>query len=819
MLQVHRTSPFGVWNFIGLAGMMLTLTTFVQADNPPRSDLNEPRILNAINDTLGLAQSNIQALTISKLEPGRVQSTIRVGNEIWILDLKRHSIRSDEFKIFVPSEPGGLLVAVEPPPVATYRGMVVQRPGSRVSATVWNGQIRAIILTDEGLIAVQPIDQLGIWAPTDQHVVYRASDWIRGGQFSCGTDASLRFALEEPENVSGGIAGTGFKVVDLAIDADVEFFQKNGSSIANTVRDIEGVLDAVEFVYERDVDISYEITTIVVRTGEPDPYEATDPVALLCELRTTWNNTPESSIRRDTTHLFTGKNVDSNVVGIAFVGVICNAQSLFQGCSGGRNSVAYGLSESRFTTNFNTRVGLTAHELGHNWGANHCNGGSCHIMCAGLGGCGGIGGLNLKFGSTSISSIVSHRNSRSCLNNLSSPVQIPFRDDFPTAILDQSKWTFNQGAQVTSSAIDIPSPSFTLELDASGGADYLDDDLRSNFIQLGGLFNTGVSFATQHRGVPLGGALDVDYWNNNLAWKSLTRIESDGVDQSSFVDFFGNLPADAFHDEFRLRFRSDVAGSAEDWFIDDVRIESSCFVDSECLDAHFCDGEEQCVYGQCVSGEAPCAAEGACDELLDLCFDPTCPPPTVVATSSRYLVVELAAAAGPVGLVVAPQCDPTQFNYAMAPNVNGAVIVSSSAAQEAFLAVAEWGAIVEVTGLSVVPETDYYLFTDCGSPGEPRLSARATGTTQRWGDVVGMFTGSIWTPPDGDTDIVDATAILDRFRGAPTAPEIYRADQVSFSSPPCIPDQSIDIVDVVASLDGFKSLTYFQSFGCFVPCP
>src|SRR5690606_7056926 len=93
-------------------------------------------------------------------------------------------------------------------------------------------------------------------------------------------------------------------------------------------------------------------------------------------------------------------------IGIAWLGVVCNT------------SMAYGLSESRYTSNFSHRVGLTAHEVGHNWNAGHCCGGcsgcsSCRIMCPCLGGCSGI--VN-SFGSGEISQIVNFRNSRSCLD-------------------------------------------------------------------------------------------------------------------------------------------------------------------------------------------------------------------------------------------------------------------------------------------------------------------------------------------------------------------------------------------------------------------
>ena len=72
------------------------------------------------------------------------------------------------------------------------------------------------------------------------------------------------------------------------------------------------------------------------------------------------------------------------------------------------------MSKTTFSNNLTSRVGLTAHELGHSWNAGHCSGSACRIMCSSLGGC----SRNItSFGSTSISRISSFRNSRTCLSN------------------------------------------------------------------------------------------------------------------------------------------------------------------------------------------------------------------------------------------------------------------------------------------------------------------------------------------------------------------------------------------------------------------
>jgi hypothetical protein len=161
--------------------------------------------------------------------------------------------------------------------------------------------------------------------------------------------------------------------------------------------------------------ITYTVTQVIVRTAEPDPYNTSVPVTLLEQFRDRWNNF-HYAVTRDVAHLMTGRDVDGNVIGIAWLSVMCTSPTL-----------AYGLSQSRYTNNFTNRVALTTHELGHNWSAQHCNGeANCGIMCASVGGC--PGGL-AQFGITPTNDIIAWRNSHLCQNS----VQLPPNNSCGTA--------------------------------------------------------------------------------------------------------------------------------------------------------------------------------------------------------------------------------------------------------------------------------------------------------------------------------------------------------------------------------------------------
>ncbi|HZL98689.1 MAG TPA: zinc-dependent metalloprotease family protein, partial [Planctomycetota bacterium] len=184
-----------------------------------------------------------------------------------------------------------------------------------------------------------------------------------GGVCALGAlpDAGLHTTLGGPR--SGGASGSTqaagtLKVAELACDADFEYFSHYGT-VAAVENRINTVINAMNAQYENEVGITHEITTIIVRTSSSQPYTSTDPNTLLNQFRTQWTSN-HGNVTRDVAHLFTGKELAGSVIGIAWLGVICNS------------SYGYGLVQSDFSGNFAYSTDLSAHELGHNWNANHC---------------------------------------------------------------------------------------------------------------------------------------------------------------------------------------------------------------------------------------------------------------------------------------------------------------------------------------------------------------------------------------------------------------------------------------------------------------
>ncbi len=298
--------------------------------------------------------------------PGHSTSVvIPVDGAAHRLMLEPHSNRAADFQV-LEDRGDGKLVAVEPALLTTYRGELLDQPGSSVAAGWQEDGLHAQIeLPDGSRLWMEPVG-LEIEGATERsYALYSDSD-VRPMPHACGVDdsfakefASLNGSTGNERDMPAVAFGSALLVAELAFDADFEYFQDYGSTQAVQSR-IETVMNVINQQYEGDVGITHEITTILVRTNSNNPYTSNNAGTLLTQFRNEWNQN-QTSIQRDVAHLFTGKNLQAPTIGVAFLGTICN------------NFSAYGLSESDCCFGFATTTDLTAHELGHNWSADHCS--------------------------------------------------------------------------------------------------------------------------------------------------------------------------------------------------------------------------------------------------------------------------------------------------------------------------------------------------------------------------------------------------------------------------------------------------------------
>ena len=340
---------------------------------------------------LGLSGSAIGNLTISRMADTAIRAELSVSGAPLILDLEKHSVRADTFEVRAQRADGSW-DTLPAEPVRTYRGTVVGEMGSQVAASMLDDGLHARVRRADGEeYWLEPLAPRVHEASAGQHVIYRTVDVIDEGN-TC--DADLFAPVVAPGDLSNGTGyqyGGGSVSAEIACDADFEFFSNHGSG---TQARIESIINSINLQYSSDVGISHSITTILIRSSSNDPYSRKGASQLLNQLRNEWNNN-QSSVQRDVVHLFTGRNLSGNTIGIAYVGTVCNL------------SVAYGLVESDFNSNFACSTDLSAHELGHNWGASHCS-------CSGYTMNASITCANDFNPTGTIPTIVNYRNSQSC---------------------------------------------------------------------------------------------------------------------------------------------------------------------------------------------------------------------------------------------------------------------------------------------------------------------------------------------------------------------------------------------------------------------
>ena len=581
----------------------------------------------------GLRTYAVQQLAVPAGIPEVADIAVTIDGKPEILHLVRTSLRTDKAKLLLDRGDGKLEEATLPPH-RTYRGIVASS-GALVSASIVDGRLSAMIDLPSDTLWVQPMAAVAPTAAgfaTTAHAVYRHSDVLPFDDHRCGNDevklAEPDWMLDLPTDPAqggsmqpdasgaggeGGIAGTSPFIAEIAFDADFEFFQLNGSNAVNVVNDIENVMNNVSLVYDRDVNISYEFSGFVVRTTAADPYTTTVMNDLLCEFRTKWNTTPENQIQRDVAQLFTGKQITGNVIGLAWLGVVCN--QVGNDCAATAN-LAYSCVESRFTGIADFRTSLSAHEIGHNWQSGHCDATNpCNIMCSVINSCQGTTGANLKFSPTEQAAITAYRNAVACDVALPAPIALPFTETFDaSASINTNSWIYSKGAAVSTAAVAEPSPTRSLNLDAIGNLEYGDDEIRSNYMLLAGLPTVIVQYATQHSGVEVGKQLVVEYLNTALDWVNLNTITSTGVNQTTFTQHQHTLPANAKHNKFRLRFRTLVDAADDDWYIDDVRVVTVIVPSNDECSTATAIGEGSFAFNSTNGTDSATTLPASCDE-------------------------------------------------------------------------------------------------------------------------------------------------------------------------------------------------------------
>ena len=376
------------------ACFMMTLSTATYASDAS-IDAVRP-IDRAINDTLKLKASWNTRLRVNETPEQDIRVSIPIDNLSYTLELEPYSTRDDSYQVMMQNDEGELY-EVPAGPVRTLRGSIAELDGSVAAGSLMeDGLYVRIRLASGEEIWMEPVGAKIDGVASDVYALYRTDDIIPSGGLCAAEDhMDVGRILQMQANYQTQNSQRGIIIctAQLGVDTDYEYYQDWGSQ---TESRINQVINSVNVQYEDEVQLSHLITTIIVRSSSSDPYSSYTAETILDEFRDEWNSN-QGSIARDVAHLFTGKNISGGTIGIAWLGVVCWTNS------------AYSLVQSDCCGSFGCTTDLSAHELGHNWGAGHVESPSFNTMypslqCANL------------FAQSSIDTINSYASGSNCLS-------------------------------------------------------------------------------------------------------------------------------------------------------------------------------------------------------------------------------------------------------------------------------------------------------------------------------------------------------------------------------------------------------------------
>ena len=325
-----------------------------------------------VADAFGLQRGTVVAINVDRTPGVRAVSSVTIEGTEYTFDLHPYSIRTQHF-VLKEQLADGRFVQHEPGVSRLLKGSLRGMKGSSIVGAMMDSGLAAKIEMGDGrTFYVEPMaSRMSNLDSDNLHVVYQGID-TKPHDRHCGVndlhrgDHMIR-RLQQNQNEDkdndvpnlGPQEGGSLSICEVGVDADFEYFSDYGS-VQATMDRMELVLSMVNQQYNSEVGISHTISGAVVRSNSNDPYTSSNAETLLGQFQNEWLNN-QGGIQRDIAHLFTGKSINGGTIGIAYLGAICDTQ------------MGFGLAESDFNNNLGCAVDLSAHELGHNWDADHCN--------------------------------------------------------------------------------------------------------------------------------------------------------------------------------------------------------------------------------------------------------------------------------------------------------------------------------------------------------------------------------------------------------------------------------------------------------------
>jgi hypothetical protein len=273
------------------------------------------------------------------------------------LNLTPRDLRSPKYRAEETNANGNRML--EKGFINTYKGKVKGFENSEVRLSINENMIEGFVFAGDERFYIEPATKFSNLADKSDYVLYRGEDLLKGEEMSCSIGEKIESGKGVVAKNSEVPNALSYKVLEVATEADLQYVNAFGSSTAAN-NDILATLNMVEGVYEQEMGITLSVTFQHTWTTA-DPYPNTNANAVLLGFQAFWNaNYPMSTTPRDTAHIWTAKP-NASAQGIAYFSTICRTPNDSYGLTGYLDLIP-------------TKYILTAHEIGHNLGANHVDG-------------------------------------------------------------------------------------------------------------------------------------------------------------------------------------------------------------------------------------------------------------------------------------------------------------------------------------------------------------------------------------------------------------------------------------------------------------
>jgi uncharacterized repeat protein (TIGR01451 family) len=245
-----------------------------------------------------------------------------------------------------------------------YRGRLAGNPQSWVRITQAAGRMSGMIWDGKDVYLLDTSDEIADALPSasakqtkPHNVIFRLKDVVwKDAQCALDPNAApindYRGLVQELQQQALALP-VATREVSLAIVADTQFVQRNSLDPEAAVLARMNVVDGI---FSEQVGVHLRVAEIRALSSN-GTLSATNPGTLLTQFS---NYSSSGAINNPgLAHLFTGRDMDGNVVGIAFLGSLCSTRA--------------GTGVSQVTGTGTAGALIVAHEMGHNFGAPHDN--------------------------------------------------------------------------------------------------------------------------------------------------------------------------------------------------------------------------------------------------------------------------------------------------------------------------------------------------------------------------------------------------------------------------------------------------------------